>query len=270
MKERKNIDRLFQEKFKNFEAHPSDRVWENILSAKAKKENRKIAPLWLRLGGIAAALAILFTVGTIFWSTPENDTPLVDTNMPVQTKGADSEVNPINDNAEKEIPENNNLQSTQLAEKAVNDNTVSPTVNEGSTQNAHNGVPENGTPKMKPYSAIAQQSGATNKITQENQRAIDTPRASENVTIVDARTAETSTTDKNTLNIPDKNDRSLMIDPSKSDVNATSDKTQDAVAQQINDQEKPEEKKSLIDVAEAIENAKTEDSRYGKRNNTYN
>ena len=44
MKQKKNIDRLFQEKFKNFEAHPSDQVWQNIVAAKKKKEDRKIAP----------------------------------------------------------------------------------------------------------------------------------------------------------------------------------------------------------------------------------
>ncbi len=30
MSERQNIDRLFQEKFKDFEATPSDKVWANI------------------------------------------------------------------------------------------------------------------------------------------------------------------------------------------------------------------------------------------------
>jgi len=41
MKEKKNIDRLFQEKFKNFEAHPSDRVWAGIAQNQKKLRSGK-------------------------------------------------------------------------------------------------------------------------------------------------------------------------------------------------------------------------------------
>ncbi|QAA82156.1 hypothetical protein EI546_10665 [Aequorivita sp. H23M31] len=64
MEQKKNIDELFKEAFKNMEATPSPRVWENI-QAKLKKEkrSRKIIPLWIKYGGIAALLALLFTIG---------------------------------------------------------------------------------------------------------------------------------------------------------------------------------------------------------------
>ncbi len=64
MKEKKNIDKLFNESFKNYEASPSPRVWENIRSQLNKDQtDRKVIPLWVRLGGIAALLALLLTVG---------------------------------------------------------------------------------------------------------------------------------------------------------------------------------------------------------------
>ncbi|WP_405221514.1 hypothetical protein [Dokdonia sp. Asnod1-B02] len=80
MKEKKNIDRLFQEKFKDFESHPSDHVWSNILAAQKEKEDKKVIPLWWKLGGIAAALLLLFGIGSLFINTPnQENTQVVDT-----------------------------------------------------------------------------------------------------------------------------------------------------------------------------------------------
>lgn len=64
MNEKKHIDRLFQEKFKNFEATPDDAVWENIHRALHKDEQkRRVIPFWWKTAGVAALLALLFTVG---------------------------------------------------------------------------------------------------------------------------------------------------------------------------------------------------------------
>lgn len=65
MGDKKNIDRLFQEKFKDFEIPPDDSLWSRIeseLDAKSNK-NKEAIPLWWKLGGIAATLALLFTIG---------------------------------------------------------------------------------------------------------------------------------------------------------------------------------------------------------------
>ena len=77
MKEKKNIDRLFQEKFKNFEAHPSERVWAGIVKNQ-KKDNRRVIPLWWKVGGIAAGLLLLFGLGTLLLPSDSTEaTPLV-------------------------------------------------------------------------------------------------------------------------------------------------------------------------------------------------
>ncbi len=63
MSERKNINKLFQENFENFEMHPDEMVWENIKTKlEEKKEKRRIPPFWWRLSGVAAALIIGFLV----------------------------------------------------------------------------------------------------------------------------------------------------------------------------------------------------------------
>lgn len=78
MKERKNIDRLYQEKFKDFEATPREAVWKNI-AEKLEEKNRKkpaILPLWYKLGGVAAALAVIFGL-TYFLNTGNSGSPQV-------------------------------------------------------------------------------------------------------------------------------------------------------------------------------------------------
>src|SRR5574343_507301 len=63
MKENKNIERLFQEKFKEFEVSPPDIVWENIQEKlQSDKKKRRLLPLWLNVGSIAASVAVLFTL----------------------------------------------------------------------------------------------------------------------------------------------------------------------------------------------------------------
>ena len=62
MSERKNIDRLFQEKFKDFEGNPSEDVWANIEAKLDQKKKRRIVPFWWKLSGVAAVFLLGFLV----------------------------------------------------------------------------------------------------------------------------------------------------------------------------------------------------------------
>mgnify|MGYP001815405509 CR=1 FL=1 len=56
---KKNLDKIFQEKFSDFSDIPTEKVWKSIeTSLNKKKKNRMIIPFWWKLGGIAAALVI--------------------------------------------------------------------------------------------------------------------------------------------------------------------------------------------------------------------
>ncbi|MEN8817200.1 MAG: hypothetical protein ABF274_10090 [Nonlabens sp.] len=61
MSEKKNIDRLFQERFKDFEVQPPSASWNAIEKQIDKKKKPRVIPLWWTLGGVAAAIAILTT-----------------------------------------------------------------------------------------------------------------------------------------------------------------------------------------------------------------
>ena len=61
MKELKNIDRLFQEKFKDFEVTPPEMAWENIeAKLNKKRKKRRVIPFWFKPTGIAASLLLGF------------------------------------------------------------------------------------------------------------------------------------------------------------------------------------------------------------------
>ncbi len=61
MKENKNIERLFQEKFKDFEVQPPQDAWDNIEKRlNEKKKKRRVIPFWFKASGIAASLVLGF------------------------------------------------------------------------------------------------------------------------------------------------------------------------------------------------------------------
>ena len=71
MKDNKNIERLFQEKFKDFEATPPQESW-NIIASRLneKKKKKRVIPIWFRYSGIAASL---FLVGGLIWNFTANN-----------------------------------------------------------------------------------------------------------------------------------------------------------------------------------------------------
>lgn len=78
MSKKKHIDELFKEQLQNFEAAPSPEVW-NAIQAKMKKEkeDRKVIPLWWKLGGVAALLVLLLALNFVFQPFGEKDTPVI-------------------------------------------------------------------------------------------------------------------------------------------------------------------------------------------------
>lgn len=73
MKTKKKIDELYRDKFKNVETTPPKEVWQHIVDhLPGEKPKRRILPLWYTVGGVAAALALLFLLINFF--TPNSQT----------------------------------------------------------------------------------------------------------------------------------------------------------------------------------------------------
>lgn len=102
MSDKKHIDRLFQEKFKNFEVTPDDAVWDNIHDALHKdKRKRRVTPVWWFAAGVAAMLVLLLTVGNVFNKVDEFNHPQNSVVGTETTRGASES------NAKTGIEENN-------------------------------------------------------------------------------------------------------------------------------------------------------------------
>jgi len=127
MSDKKHIDRIFQEKLKDFEVTPSPKVWKQIQSKieQPNKETKKAYPIWMRLAGVAALLLLLLTIGNAIVNNQ-------DANPKTNVVGTE---NPINaSDAEKD---NQNLNTNKLVDENTNalekDATVNPS--EGNLEN---------------------------------------------------------------------------------------------------------------------------------------
>lgn len=136
MNDKKNIDRLFQEKFKDFEVAPNDAVWDRINeSLPKKKKKRRVIALWWQLGGVAAVIALLLTVGISVFNSDENTTqefPVVDIkknennskeeNTNTLTNKPHNELNSIDDHTSKIADSNLDTEEESKLNDSKNDN----------------------------------------------------------------------------------------------------------------------------------------------------
>ncbi|GGI56340.1 outer membrane beta-barrel protein [Winogradskyella haliclonae] len=123
MSDKKHIDRIFQEKFKDFDVMPNDAVWEGIEARlEKKKKKQRIIPIWWQLGGVAAAIVLMFTVGNMLINN-NPDTPII----------VDIDKQQVEDTTKNNIDNASQKGSTQIASEDIidsNENNESSTVNE--------------------------------------------------------------------------------------------------------------------------------------------
>lgn len=109
MKKSKNIERLFQEKFKDFEVAPPELVWENIhekLNSKTKK--RRTQPFWFKTAGIAASFV---AIGSLLYFNFNNN-----------FKNTSTENNTVVTSKENQIHKNLNRNNTDSKTATSNEN----------------------------------------------------------------------------------------------------------------------------------------------------
>lgn len=121
MMERKNIDRLFQERFKDFEQKPDDAVWKKI-EAQLEKEDRKIAPiipLWAKFSGVAIAALVLLSL-ILFNNNTTNSIP-TNVNTVTDTNTSNDEISAGTENTNKS---SNTTQNPSVAKSETNNKVV--------------------------------------------------------------------------------------------------------------------------------------------------
>lgn len=80
MEEKKHIDRIFQEKFKDFDATPREVVWENISSRlNENKRKNRILPIWYKIAGVAALLALFINYASGLFKNTTSSSPSIST-----------------------------------------------------------------------------------------------------------------------------------------------------------------------------------------------
>ncbi len=77
-----NLDDLFQEKFSDFTEVPDEKVWESIAHSLDQKKKRHVVPLWWKLAGVAALLAILFLAVNPFGEPEASNVIISETDQP--------------------------------------------------------------------------------------------------------------------------------------------------------------------------------------------
>ncbi len=154
MSSKKNIDRLFQEKFKDFDVKPDPKVWQNINSKLNNKEEDKpiaIIPLWLKLSGIAVSLLLLLFLGqSVFNTIDKSNTPsIVDTekiineenktaNNPALKDKNTIEQNNQKQNKEEEINKTDKLEATIVNQSNATKNTSNTVISNNKLNSNYN------------------------------------------------------------------------------------------------------------------------------------
>lgn len=125
MSDKINIDRLLQEKFKDFEVAPKEHVWKNIELAlkKEKNKNKKIIPFWLKLGGIAATLLLgFYGLNSKYNSkfSPQNSVVIDKSNKtPIETVSRKNSFETITDNSKEAKNNEDKINETVLKTNSI-------------------------------------------------------------------------------------------------------------------------------------------------------
>ena len=136
MSDFKNIDRLFQEKLKDYEVSPPNKVWSGIENNLTTLPQKRRIPIWVKFASIAALALLFISIGAIYILPTNNFTDNL-LKVPSKTPTVENEsdtlkpfesVNKLNTNEKKEssikvIPQNNIKKPLESTSKiAVNSN----------------------------------------------------------------------------------------------------------------------------------------------------
>ncbi|WP_179021506.1 hypothetical protein [Winogradskyella forsetii] len=220
MNDKKNIDRLFQEKFKDFEIAPNDAVWDRISeSLPKKKKKRRVIALWWQLGGVAAVIALLLTVGVSVFNSDDDNTQ----DFPVVNTEDNSEKNHKNSETDENYNDLNTVEDndTKIVDSNLDSEKESDLKNpdDDSTQKTN---PSNSNPLINPNNSNQKSNVVVNNSKVEEKTKSSQKRRSpstfsdeQNSSKVANRTNSSSTLKTEEKLLLEKNDKSLLTTESE-------------------------------------------------------
>ncbi|TYA52266.1 outer membrane beta-barrel protein [Formosa maritima] len=259
MSDKKHIDRIFQEKFKDFEVSPNPEVWNNIKHKlnHPKKDKKRIIPIWFRLVGVAALLLLMFTVGSLWYNNTSKNT--IDTKVVDTEKSTQDSTNYLNDTElNSSLSNSNNAESSAETEVnfQLNNNVTNLTEPSNSTQIASENSKESNSPNNKNTSKnistdtrITNNTISENKIDKNNVNTLSNNRIAQNNNSKNKVKPNTNKTELNKNGHIDNKDRiaeNQNISNNK-DANSTTDF------------DKPKTEEQLQKLNNATENAVAEE-----------
>jgi len=261
MGDKKNIDRLFQEKFKDFEATPNDSVWNGISEELAgKKKKRRIIPIWWQIGGVAAAIVLLLTVGVAVFNSDSNPQ-----NMPVvNTDKNQNEENNGNENVEITDPSLNKkqrkLNNTENNKVVENESSNHSNFNKNTSSNkkSDSKLTSNKTTSQSNNSVAENSKNSEQSNTAQTKQQLIEKSSNSNITVADnsSKTKASKTDDTAKLNSEKmKSDLENEVNKEKNAVADNSSSTTQDSKKSVTDKDKPEELLNSSNKKQSIEDA---------------
>ena len=243
MKDNKNIERLFQEKFKDFEALPPQDSWDIIASRlNEKKKKKRILPIWFQFSGIAASL---FIIGSLIWNfSGESNTTEVPNSNNTIVNTEDSKGNSNNSNItspnneaivydsqsnEENLDKKSNNSINQYNEKSIDEKLVKSKLKNNSSR--RNGLVSNGK-LQNDIDASSNQKGfkkGKNNFNKQSSSVTNSEKALvANTEKNKAKRKSKSKSNKNNSDFENLFDDNNVVDNNREDKNAINKETIDA------------------------------------------
>ena len=230
MSDKKHIDRIFQEKFKELDATPDKAVWDKIQKElNSEKKNRKIIPLWWKLAGVAASLILLLTLGNLIFNNSDstNNIPAVvesddSKDEKLETTITDVDKGEFNEAFEEAISETSENSNSKIqSENVIKNKTIVNNKTRGKQDKSNfnneiispNKVANQG-------NAIAESPNNISSLTKN-----ESPNSGDSSNLISEKTIQKSPIVDNALVITDDNDKTTKNKTSKDITNDRSKET---------------------------------------------
>ncbi|WP_204344424.1 hypothetical protein [Psychroserpens algicola] len=265
MSEKKNIDKLFKEQLKNFEVAPNDAVWEQIERELHKdKRKRRVIPIWWKVAGVAAVLALLFTVGTkVFNTNTENtlDHDVVNTNT--NNSKEDIKSNPDKDETTKGSPikpsEDSNtteIVDTKVSEEQFNPSTNTNVSKEQFTTNTNSDYKNSVTTSSSEDQPLEQQSEKNSVVNKSQQREAIASSDKQNKDQTQTKATQTNAVVNNSQDLkPESEDDQNKLNKEQSEIDQLIKALKDSNSTRVSasDNSEKDNASSVIDSSKANE-----------------